>query len=1312
MNLSVYVNLLVVFASFLGVSSSQPSSSAPERDMAFLGTFLESKYPELSSEELKQARIEILSFPEPVLQYTSTSKSLLINPPSSEYQIKSICLESQDFLIADQPLLKHDYNESIRLEVVFRPLSSGTKADFLIILTSYSIQIFYIQGHCLDLGYELSPIYLEHEKSAYGVSEICIRNPTSTTINKISVKSGNKSLSIEKTKNILNPLEFSEIAVVRSYFTAIGDYKTYIELLLGNTLFTLPVHIKVFLPRIEIPAKIDFGLVASKNKVLIEPLFVNNYASQSIKVTSISSLSKNFIVLFNPKNVPGNSKNFQVCQIKFTGKNEGKFIGKVEITTAQQVLTIECSAFVSFGFVYIPYTPFVYNPLSEVIYSFDLQNKLDLDLVLKDLNFESTEVKITESAKGFQLTANIQKSGLYWASVSSILGKVYFNVDFTDPKIELFRKVDNSLIEINQIVNIGPLGYNSKHVEVFVISNSNSIPIVVNEIIGKNDLKIIFQSPNSELSELSSTEFYLELTALNNRDEIIEIKTSVGVYFIHFAAEVVSGLSKVRSIYFSNLLPGQVSSQYMYIFNMYPVPITIHSIENNNKGVSVDVTLNTIQPQKEQAFGIVQYIAPMVNRLSIDWSKSVTFSEVRVWNDLQNTCGGYQKMFDLIADIDVSGKIQVPLLVSFQRPSLSVRILSLHGQCMVYDTCLYYVSVQNPLNYPITMQLLASPENLIEELHDYDCTDEPSDQKDDEFENYINTMEKNLKKKQCLSMGSEELLSIKFANTNKPLNTQSPKNIFEKIQLFFSNLLNQCEKDQPDTPLPYFTNKKVEIVEQNSSKVLGPIYYTPTSIGSKDLPFILRNNFTVLENFFIPVRSLGPKLSILKRNTYLFTGKNYTFQKSSLKKEQIKLLFEISPEEAQSFIISSDSYYSPIFIRTFELYNLGSADAEIEEFSFENGQCEQFGLSVTNCKKSFVLRPSEMVLLQFNYMPGVFAYTQGMELRIKSNFGIFRYQVDIKLPELGVSQYFILFGEELMVICLGFVFAVFTWQVKVHYIRVKKVKGYSSKDSLAILVGKVFVRQFAEPIFKRIDTGFKIQGGDLENAKVKIEEAKVKYVETSVNNEENIVKKTEIVLKKEENSVKTEESLVKSIQKAAKIEENLVKFTDKGFKASENILKSEQFFEPKENSLEIPNIRISNSNSDYLVNSDNTIPVTNSLPKIKNSIPVASDPILLLKPRSKPKYRSNLSTLTQEAKPKKHSAPIPEIIANNKLLLMKGKRALSDEPAPKPQETIKESDSDDDFYIDSYKTHNVLFGGVSPYKSSLAELTEDSDPIV
>ena len=112
-----------------------------------------------------------------------------------------------------------------------------------------------------------------------------------------------------------------------------------------------------------------------------------------------------------------------------------------------------------------------------------------------------------------------------------------------------------------------------------------------------------------------------------------------------------------------------------------------------------------------------------------------------------------------------------------------------------------------------------------------------------------------------------------------------------------------------------------------------------------------------------------------------------------------------------------------------------------------------------------------------------------------------------------------------------------------------------------------------------------------------------------------------------------------------------------------------------------------------------------------------SEVVQPVKNRKKVKIRRNLANaIVQKAEGSKNSknlVQLPEVIANNKLLIEKKiRRNKADEPAPTPKEITKSTEPDEDFYIDSYKMHNVLFGGISDREScGLGELTQDSDPL-
>ena len=123
-------------------------------------------------------------------------------------------------------------------------------------------------------------------------------------------------------------------------------------------------------------------------------------------------------------------------------------------------------------------------------------------------------------------------------------------------------------------------------------------------------------------------------------------------------------------------------------------------------------------------------------------------------------------------------------------------------------------------------------------------------------------------------------------------------------------------------------------------------------------------------------------------------------------------------------------------------------------------------------------------------------------------------------------------------------------------------------------------------------------------------------------------------------------------------------------------------------------------------------------PEVKQTPQVVEPEIVqVAKGKKKFKVKRNLDNLVQKAETGKKNgklpAVVPEIIATNKFLLEKKKKLMdTNHKDPLPQVIEKPAENDDDFYIDSYKTSNILFGRLSDRESiSLAELTQDSDPL-
>jgi hypothetical protein len=103
------------------------------------------------------------------------------------------------------------------------------------------------------------------------------------------------------------------------------------------------------------------------------------------------------------------------------------------------------------------------------------------------------------------------------------------------------------------------------------------------------------------------------------------------------------------------------------------------------------------------------------------------------------------------------------------------------------------------------------------------------------------------------------------------------------------------------------------------------------------------------------------------------------------------------------------------------------------------------------------------------------------------------------------------------------------------------------------------------------------------------------------------------------------------------------------------------------------------------------------------------------------KVSKNLTNVVQASEyEKKQTRVMPEVIATNKFLMDKNKKSkrikhfnsMVEEKDKSEFQDIEADQDEDDFFIDAYKNTNRLFAACVERESySLAELTQDSDPV-
>ena len=1225
------------------ICKSSHSYETLSDDYSVLLSHLSNRYPVLSRLSQKQVNLESIEIAEPVYQFSSSIQYIEFNHFLTEYKILYIALDSQDFSIEQQPILNYSYNRPVTIEIEFRPSSLGVKSDFLVVLLSNNLYIYHLTGVCIESGFNLTAIQIFHQQSSYGVHDLLAFNPFDQVVDRINIKSKHKHISIEKTSNLLAPHQTQEIGIVRSYFSAVGNYFTSVEIVLGTFQFNVPVHVKVYLPHLDVNKKLDFGIVTSSNRILVEELLVSSFATSHIKIIAVNSLSKHFQVSFSPKNVPSLATDFPVCKVKFYSKNEGNFVGKLEIITAQQVYIVECFAIVSFGFIYLSESPLVINPNGKVSHFTEIKNKLGITLHYESFNTNDKSISIFPKDKNrVEILIDSQKKQNPKLLAKTFIGKIYFELPFTEPTLKFHTLIRNNHSEVLGPIILGPYSRMSHHKFTLIIENPNSFDIQFYNLSSLTQFTYNYQE-NSILEPYSTLSAEINFQVTSSLDDCIKISTSVGEFFIHVSYEMVKGNSRIRALYFFDVTPLKQNEEYLYLYNDYPLPLNIISITSTYKDINFDIVSSSVPSQKEMIISKAHFKAPLKTVPNIDWNKFLTYRDLATWKNVQFLCTGYQQIFEISVESDLVGFTKLPVFLSYQESQFPVKHFSQFSHCEVRETCSIFIQVENIFAFPVTLQLLPNSERLEDEIYSFDC-EINADKKEDEDSFGYNGKRAD----KCRKKIDKEILFSDLNEENDENAHSLNLGIVEKVLKFFELIIGQKKFVASDNDAGNLwknkmvaTTKAYKTLQIGESAVLGPIFITPNFIGDVSVPLLLRNNYTVIQKIDLNVKATGSKLAIMKRTNYIFNGNTYISHKNSIKREQQKLLFHVLPEEFQSFYLTADQMMAPTFVRTFEVHNLGNSDLVIHKITFENDECSLFGFTINSCEISLLLKPLEIYSMQISYNPTLFIYSETLSILVYSSEGLKKFQLDHKLPDDTKFDYFLsLYSEELLVLTTSLLASCCIIIVKSLKKKQIKLKVYSSQDLHTSHQIQVLKRAFSNLIIQSQDL--------LTKEPERIDQLASKLTEP---------------LTKNSNSQELVESIQVSSDSSTQIQSDPSLATDQ---------------------------------------SENAKIISFDLPKPKDT----SDSYQFHHvKRSKTIKSAKLANVIKSSgKVKKVEAKLPEIIANNKYILAASKRSTPEEPAPKP----KEPECDEDYYLDSYKTRNILFGLSNYGKSSLLEeLSQD-----
>ena len=576
--------LLMLFLFMAGkVLSTDSMSLTPLPDMKTLKYILINRDPILK--EYSPYPLKLINYTMPqTIVYTRSLLSITIPISLSELVFQYISLNSSEFSIKTMPKLLKKYDSSIILDIYFTPIFSGLRSEYLAIVTNSDFFVYFLQGFAKYSEFGLQTVNIEYFQGTYGVADVLVYNPEKKKLAVVVGKSKNKEFSIEKVKAKISPFTKSEICTIRVYYKELGEYFTYLEILIENYKFFLPVYTKVLAVGLEFPEKIDFGILSAKGIEFHNWLPVINNNKHSISIIRIFCDSEKLKITKLLTKVPGYAKNSKIAKLSFLSNDEGPHVFFLTIVTSDKNFTIECKALVVYSLITVNSSPLVYNPLSFVSYNIEITNNLSHEIFIEKSNFDSQILNVSglvklypKKTQNIEVKINAKESSVQFIELMSSLGKIQMPLMIQDPVLLFFYHNITNFVEICGPINLGYTAYENPVILKLKIYNPNSFDIIVNSAESFFMSKIEYFE-NKTLKSFESIDLTVTIKSDKTILNPIVFNTSIGSFFISVQLVVVLGSGKVKPIHFSQVSSNNPKEHFLYFTNKFPVPIQILKI--------------------------------------------------------------------------------------------------------------------------------------------------------------------------------------------------------------------------------------------------------------------------------------------------------------------------------------------------------------------------------------------------------------------------------------------------------------------------------------------------------------------------------------------------------------------------------------------------------------------------------------------------------------------------------------------------------------------------------------------------------------
>jgi len=471
-------------------------------------------------------------------------------------------------------------------------------------------------------------------------------------------------------------------------------------------------------------------------------------------------------------------------------------------------------------------------------------------------------------------------------------------------------------------------------------------------------------------------------------------------------------------ITFDSGFPGIVQSKTLRVISTFKVPLRILNTKTADPSISYKWTITQINSNSKIEIGEVIFTSsdlPEEKRLSelqasiLSWNKNaIALAEYKFWRERKLNWDNFNNLVvntQILVNTDIVQDVKLPIIAEFVQPAL-MQDSTLNFRAILNNSRKELsITLYNPSVEPLLIQLF--PLDPIFNNYKQNATLVFADKKNPCEESYEQWMEKyntimqQLKNKEEITYYTtfEDFAEDYCCYTGKynaSLLYSSTDNILQKYcdsksisiisskkdNTLFDLVTRTLKKPQESEMIPIgdfkypkrFAEKPL-LIKPMSYYTIGPICYTPSSVGNHTAMIFIKNNLTV----FYPVElkgEAGTAILNFVKETYL--GQNKLLD--ILPEENLDLIKEDVGVELEYKITQEDFLVSGTRMqkntRSFTLRNIGNMPLTVTDISIDDRECGAHGIQVMNCK-SFTLEPRHEHVINITYtINPVFTYAR------------------------------------------------------------------------------------------------------------------------------------------------------------------------------------------------------------------------------------------------------------------------------------------------------------------------------------------------